>query len=319
MIERPKRLSDFIGQERVKKILKVAIESAKKRGEPLDHVLFYGPPGTGKTTLSTIIANELDREIKLVSAPTIERKGDLLGILTSLSEGDVLFIDEIHRLNRAVEETLYSAMEDFRVDVVMGGKRTVSIELAPFTLIGATTRLNLLTPPLRSRFGIVCRLELYTPEEMKEVARRGAQKLNIKLTEGALELLGSCSRGTPRILNQILKRVRDFATVHRWEEVGKEEVEMVLKELGIDSLGLDRLDRKILETIAEVFKGGPVGLTTLATVLKEDPETIENVHEPYLIEMGFIVKTPRGRKLTEKGWKAIGVEGILPLNLFEQS
>ncbi|RKQ61823.1 Holliday junction DNA helicase subunit RuvB [Thermovibrio guaymasensis] len=305
MIERPKRFSEFIGQERVKRVLKVAVESARRREEPLDHVLFYGPPGTGKTTLSTIIAKELDREIKMVSAPTIERKGDLLGILTSLKEGDVLFIDEIHRLNRAVEETLYSAMEDFRVDVVMGGKRTVSIEIPPFTLIGATTRLNLLTPPLRSRFGIVCRLELYTPDEMKEVARRGGEKLKLNLDEEALELLGRCSRGTPRILNQILKRVRDYATVHNWEKVGKKEVEKVLGELGIDSYGLDRLDRKILETIAKVFKGGPVGLTTLATVLKEDPETIENVHEPYLIEMGFIVKTPRGRMLTEKAWAII--------------
>ena len=308
MIERPRTLDEFIGQERVKRILKVAIESAKKRGEPLDHVLFYGPPGTGKTTLSTIIARELGKEIKLVSAPTIERKGDLLGILTGLNEGDVLFIDEIHRLNRAVEETLYSAMEDFRVDVVMGGKRAVSIELAPFTLVGATTRLNLLTPPLRSRFGIVCRLELYTPQEMKEVARRGAEKLGINLSEDALELLGSCSRGTPRILNQILKRVRDYATVHGWKEVNSEKVKRVLEELGIDSHGLDRLDRKIIKTIAGVFKGGPVGLTTLATVLKEDPETIESVHEPYLIEMGLVVKTPRGRKLTQKGWSLVKPE-----------
>ncbi len=317
LIERPEKLSDFIGQERVKRLLKIAIESAKKREEPLDHVLFYGPPGTGKTTLSTIIAKELGTDIKLVSAPTIERKGDLLGVLTTLNEGDILFIDEIHRLNRAVEETLYSAMEDFRVDLVMGGKRAVSIELPPFTLIGATTRLNLITPPLRGRFGLVCRLELYSPGEMKEIARRGAQKLNLKVTEEALELLGRCSRGTPRILNQILKRVRDFATFYGWEEVGKERAKEVLKELGIDSRGLDRLDRKILKTIATTFKGGPVGLTTLATVLKEDPETIESVHEPYLLEMGFIVKTPRGRKITPEGLKVIsGCE--LPLNLFNQ-
>jgi len=315
LIERPKKFEDFVGQEEVKRLLKVAVESAKRRGEPLDHLLFYGPPGTGKTTLSTIVANELGREIKILSAPTIERKGDLLGVLTTLNRGDVLFIDEIHRLPRAVEETLYTAMEDFRVDVVMGGKRAVSIELQPFTLIGATTRLNLITPPLRSRFGLVCRLELYAPEEMKEVARRGAEKLGLKLTEGALELLGSSARGTPRILNQILKRVRDYATVRGWEEVDEEKVELVLKELGIDSYGLDRLDRRILETIYKVFKGGPVGLTTLATVLKEDPETIESVHEPYLIEMGFIVKTPRGRKITERGLEAIGAE---PPSLFKE-
>ncbi|WP_457677877.1 Holliday junction branch migration DNA helicase RuvB [Thermovibrio sp.] len=308
MIERPKKLSEFVGQEEVKKVLKVAIESAKKRREPLDHILFYGPPGTGKTTLSTIVANELGKEIKLVSAPTIERKGDLLGILTTLNEGEVLFIDEIHRLNRAVEETLYGAMEDFRVDIVMGGKRAVSLELPKFTLIGATTRLNLLSSPLRTRFGIVCRLELYKEEELVEVARRGGEKLGLKLTEGALKLLSRCSRGTPRVLNQILKRVRDYAIVLEWKEVGEKEVEKVLKELGIDAFGLNRLDRKIIETIGKTFKGGPVGLTTLSTVLKEDPETIESVHEPYLIELGFIVKTPRGRKLTEKGWEVLGVK-----------
>jgi len=305
LIERPKRFEDFVGQEGVKRVLKVAVESAKRRGEALDHILFYGPPGTGKTTLSTIVANELGKEIKILSAPTIERKGDLLGVLTTLNRGDILFIDEIHRLPRAVEETLYTAMEDFRVDVVMGGKRAVSIELQPFTLIGATTRLNLITPPLRSRFGLVCRLELYSLEEMKRVAERGARKLGLKVSDGGLELLASSARGTPRILNQILKRVRDYATVEGWEEVDRDKVELVLRELGIDSYGLDRLDRKILETILKVFKGGPVGLTTLATVLKEDPETIESVHEPYLIEMGFIVKTPRGRRITDRGIKAV--------------
>ncbi len=315
MIERPKSFNEFLGQERVKRLLKVAVESAKRRKEPLDHVLFYGPPGTGKTTLSYIIANELGCEIKVVAAPTIERKGDLLGLLTTLNEGDVLFIDEIHRLNRAVEETLYSAMEDFRVDVVTGSGRAtaVTIELPPFTLIGATTRLNLLTPPLRSRFGIVCRLELYSPEELKEIARSVSAKLGVELTEGALSLVARCSRGTPRILVQTMKRIRDFAVVNGWEKVKEENVEKVFSELGIDSFGLDRLDREILKTIAEKFNGGPVGLNTLATVLKEDVETIENVHEPYLIEMGFLIRTPRGRRITQKGLEAIGKKAELPL------
>ena len=308
MIERPKTFDEFLGQEQVKRLLKVAVESAKRRGEPLDHVLFYGPPGTGKTTLSHIIANEMGAEIKVVAAPTIERKGDLLGLLMSLNEGDVLFIDEIHRLNRAVEETLYSAMEDFKVDVVSGSSRStaVTLEIPPFTLIGATTRLNLLTPPLRSRFGLICRLELYTVEEMVKVAEAVSRKLKLKVDREGLELLARCGRGTPRILIQVMKRVRDYAVVHNWEVVDREKAERVLNELGIDSFGLDRLDRKILETIAEKFKGGPVGLNTLATVLKEDVDTIENVHEPYLIEMGFLVRTPRGRKITERGLEAIG-------------
>jgi Holliday junction DNA helicase RuvB len=315
VIERPKSFNEFLGQDRVKRLLKVAVESAKKRKEPLDHVLFYGPPGTGKTTLSYIIANELKSEIKVVAAPTIERKGDLLGLLMSLNEGDVLFIDEIHRLSRAVEETLYSAMEDFKVDIVTGGGRStaVTIELPPFTLIGATTRLNLLTPPLRSRFGIVCRLELYSPEELKEIARSVSKRLKVELDEGALSLVANCSRGTPRVLLQIMKRIRDFAVVHGWEVVKREYVERVFSELGIDSYGLDRLDREILKVIAEKFKGGPVGLNTLATVLKEDVDTIENVHEPYLIEMGFLIRTPRGRKITERGLEAIGKTLELPL------
>ncbi len=309
MIGRPTSLDEFFGQEKVKRVLKVAIESAKKRKEPLDHILFYGPPGTGKTTLSMIIAQELGACIKVVSAPTIERKGDLIGLITSLSEGDILFIDEIHRLNRAVEESIYSAMEDFRLDLVVSGTRarSVSIELPKFTLIGATTRLNLLTSPFRSRFGIICRLELYTTEELVRIAHYNSQKLGIPFTEKAIELIAKCSRGTPRILNQILKRFRDYVTVNNWRVVTEDLAEKVLQELGIDSFGLDAMDRKILETIAKVFKGGPVGLNTLATVLKEDVDTIENVHEPYLIEMGFLVKTPRGRKITPEGLRAIGL------------
>ncbi|GAB6075817.1 Holliday junction branch migration DNA helicase RuvB [Desulfurobacterium crinifex] len=308
MIERPERLEEFLGQEKVRKILKVAIESAKRRGEPLDHVLFYGPPGTGKTTLSMIIAKELGREIKIVSAPTIERKGDLVALITSLNEGDVLFIDEIHRLNRTIEESIYSAMEDFRIDIVTGGTRakSFSIDLPRFTLIGATTRLNLLTPPFRSRFGIICRLELYSVPELKEIAKRNSIKLGINMTERALEVLARCSRGTPRILNQLLKRFRDYATVNNWDKIDEKRTEEILTELGIDSHGLDHMDRKILKTIAETFKGGPVGLNALATVLKEDVDTIENVHEPYLIELGLIVRTPRGRKVTAKALELLG-------------
>ena len=314
MIERPEGLEEFLGQEKVRKILKVAIESAKRRGEPLDHVLFYGPPGTGKTTLSMIIAKELGREIKIVSAPTIERKGDLVALITSLNEGDVLFIDEIHRLNRAIEESIYSAMEDFRIDIVTGGARakSFSIDLPRFTLIGATTRLNLLTPPFRSRFGIICRLELYSVPELKEIAKRNSVKLNINLTERALEVLAHCSRGTPRILNQLLKRFRDYATVNNWDKIDEKRAEEILRELGIDSYGLDHMDRKILKTIAETFKGGPVGLNVLATVLKEDVDTIENVHEPYLIELGLIVRTPRGRKVTAKALEILGYKVAQP-------
>ena len=314
MIERPEGLEEFLGQEKVRKILKVAIESAKRRGEPLDHVLFYGPPGIGKTTLSMIIAKELGREIKIVSAPTIERKGDLVALITSLNEGDVLFIDEIHRLNRAIEESIYSAMEDFRIDIVTGGARakSFSIDLPRFTLIGATTRLNLLTPPFRSRFGIICRLELYSVPELKEIAKRNSVKLNINLTERALEVLARCSRGTPRILNQLLKRFRDYATVNNWDRIDEKRAEEILRELGIDSYGLDHMDRKILKTIAETFKGGPVGLNVLATVLKEDVDTIENVHEPYLIELGLIVRTPRGRKVTAKALEILGYKVAQP-------
>jgi len=310
LIERPRSLEEFFGQEKVKKVLKIAIESAKRRGEPLDHVLFYGPPGTGKTTLATIIAQELGKEIKIISAPMVERKGDIVAVIMSLNEGDVLFIDEIHRLNRAVEETLYTAMEDFRIDIVSGAGRgrAVSIELPKFTLIGATTRLNLLTPPFRSRFGMICRLELYSVEELKVIAGNNVKKLGLVVTEEGLLKIAKSSRGTPRIMNQLIKRVRDYAVVHGWEKVTGERVDFILRELGIDEFGLDSLDRKILKTIAEVFKGGPVGLNTLAAVLKEDVDTIENVHEPYLVEGGFLVRTPRGRKITDKGFLVIGMK-----------
>jgi Holliday junction DNA helicase RuvB len=308
LIERPSGFHRFVGQEKVKRVLKVAVESAKRRGEPLDHVLLYGPPGTGKTTLSMIIARELGKNIKVVSAPSIEKKGDLLAMITSLKEGDVLFIDEIHRLSRAVEESMYSAMEDFCLNVATGSssKSSVSISLPRFTLVGATTKLNLLTPPLRSRFGIVCRLELYTVEELKEIARRNAKSLGISFDDASLSIIARSSRGIPRVLNQLLRRFRDYATVCGWSTFNEWRTRKVLKELGIDAYGLDHMDRKILKTIAGVFKGGPVGLNTLAVVLKEDVATIEHIHEPYLIEMGFIVKTPRGRKITPIGLRVIG-------------
>ncbi|SNR62679.1 Holliday junction branch migration DNA helicase RuvB [Desulfurobacterium atlanticum] len=306
---RPLYLKDFTGQEKVKKILEIALSSAKKRQATLDHILFYGPPGTGKTTLATIIANEMEKNIKIVSAPMIEKKGDLVALINSLQEGDILFVDEIHRLSKQIEETIYSAMEDFRIDIVSGGglrARNFSINLPKFTLIGATTRLNLLSSPFRSRFGIICRLELYSVEELIEIARKNTIKLNIKLTEEALFEIAKCSRGTPRILNQLLKRVRDFAVVHNWEVVDREKSLHILKELGIDENGLDSMDRKILQVIYEVFKGGPVGLNALSLALNEDKDTIENVHEPFLVKMGFIIRTSRGRKITNLGLKAIG-------------
>ena len=312
---RPQSLDQFFGQENVVRVLKVAVESAKKRGSTVDHILFYGPPGTGKTTLSMIIANEMGSLLKVVSAPMIERKGDLVALISSLNEGDILFIDEIHRLNRSVEESIYSAMEDFRVDILTGGVRakSISIELPRFTLIGATTRLNLVSPPLRSRFGLTCRLELYSVDEMERIALRTADFLNLRMERDALKIVASCSRGTPRVLNNIMRRIRDYATVKGWETVSSENVRFVLEELGIDSLGLNAMDRKILETIARVFKGGPVGISTLSLALNEDVDTIESVHEPYLIKLGMLIRTPRGRKITERAYRHIGIPH-LPLS-----
>ncbi len=307
---RPESLSQFCGQKSAVRILKVAIESAKKRNSVLDHILFYGPPGVGKTTLSMIVAKEMGTGLKIVSAPMIERKGDLIALINSLDEGDILFIDEIHRLQRSVEESIYSAMEDFRIDVVSGSglrAKSFSIELPRFTLIGATTRLNLVSAPLRSRFGITCRLDLYSEDELEQIADRTAKFLNISLEKEALKLVARCSRGTPRILNQIIRRIRDYSTVKGWSSVGSDEVRIVLKELGIDELGLDPMDRKILETIALTFKGGPVGLNTLSLALSEDVDTIENIHEPYLIKIGMLIKTPRGRKITDKAYKHLKI------------
>jgi len=298
----PKSFKEFLGQDGVKRVLRTAVEAAKKRGEPLDHVLFYGPPGTGKTTLSKILAAELGTGIKIISAPTVERKGDIVAILSSLSEGEILFIDEIHRLGKPIEETLYTAMEEFKVYVVSPARRKpIVIDVPPFTLIGATTRLNLLSPPFRSRFGIVCKLEPYSERELVEIGKMLANKYSIAITEDALKLFATGSRGTPRILKQLINRLRDYVHVYDWKVVDKERAKFVLSELGIDENGLSPLDRKIIKTIAKTFNGGPVSITTLAMVLKEDIDTIQNIHEPFLIEKGLLVKTSKGRKLTPKG------------------
>ncbi len=298
---RPKRLAEYIGQEQVRRSLDIFIKAALGRGEPLDHVLFHGFPGLGKTTLSYIIANEMGAGIKVTSGPVIERQGDLAAILTGLQEGDVLFIDEIHRLNHVVEEILYPAMEDFQLDLIIGqgpGARSVKMDLPHFTLVGATTRTGLLTPPLRDRFGVVLRLEFYTPEELVTIVRRSAAILGMDIDEsGALEL-GKRSRGTPRIANRLLRRVRDFAQVGRHKVVDREVADAALKMLGVDQLGLDEMDRRIMSTIIDKFQGGPIGLETLATVVCEEKNTLEDVYEPFLIQSGFLNRTPRGRVAT---------------------
>ncbi len=298
---RPKRLRDYIGQEQVRKSLEVFITAAKNRGEPLDHVLFHGFPGLGKTTLSYIISNEMESGIKVTSGPVIEKQGDLAAILTSLQEGDVLFIDEIHRLNHAVEEILYPAMEDFQLDLIIGqgpGARSVKMDLPRFTLVGATTRTGLLTPPFRDRFGIILRLEFYSPEELVTIVQRSSTILGMKMDEkGALEL-GKRSRGTPRIANRLLRRVRDYAEVGGHAVVTAKVADEALDMLGVDKFGLDEMDRRIMLTILDKFQGGPIGLETLATVVCEEKNTLEDVYEPFLIQSGFLTRTPRGRMAT---------------------
>ena len=307
---RPEKIDDYIGQKTVKENMKVFMSAAKQRKEPLDHVLLYGPPGLGKTTLSNIIANEMGAKIKITSGPAIERPGDMAAILNGLDEGDILFVDEIHRLNRMIEEILYPAMEDFALDIVIGkgaGARSVRLELPKFTLIGATTRIGLLTAPLRDRFGVIQRLEPYTPEDLKKIVTRSAEVLDIEIDdEGALEIAGR-SRGTPRIANRLLKRVRDFAQVKYEGKITGDVAKDALDMLDVDKKGLDLTDRKMLLAMIEKFGGGPVGVDTLAVYIGEEAETIEDVYEPYLIQLGYIQRTPRGRIVTKSGYKHFGI------------
>ena len=306
---RPKMLDDFAGQKKIVDNLSVFIEAAKQREEALDHVLLHGPPGLGKTTLSYIIANELNTNIKLTSGPVLEKPGDLAGLLTNLEAGDVLFIDEIHRLNNVIEEYLYSAMEDYRIDIMIDtgpSARTIQIELNPFTLIGATTRMGLLTSPLRARFGINCHLDYYDIATLSRIIKRSAGILGVEITEdGAMEL-ASRSRGTPRIANALLRRIRDFAQIKGNGIIDLEISRFGLEALNVDEGGLDEMDNRILNTIIEKFKGGPVGITTIATAVGEEAGTIEEVHEPFLIMEGYIQRTPRGREATAKAYAHLG-------------
>ena len=307
---RPKVLDDYIGQETVKANLKVYIESAKMRGEPLDHVLLYGPPGLGKTTLSGIIANEMGVNIRTTSGPAIEKPGDLASILTNLADGDVLFIDEIHRLSRSVEEILYPAMEDYAIDIIIGkgpSARSIRLPIPKFTLIGATTRAGQLTTPLRDRFGVLFRLELYTPEELATIVKRSAGILEIDMTDDGAHSIASRSRGTPRIANRLLKRVRDFALVKGNGTITSEIAKVALEALEIDELGLDNIDRRMLESIIKFYGGGPVGLETLAATIGEEAITIEDVYEPYLMQIGFLARTPRGRCVTKLAYDHLGI------------
>ena len=314
---RPKKFDEYIGQKKIKDNLFIYIEAAKKRGEPIEHLMFYGPPGLGKTTLSNVVAHELGVNIRITSGPAIERAGDLASILTNLVEGDILFIDEIHRLNRNVEEVLYPAMEDFAIDLILGkgpSAKTMRIDLPKFSLIGATTKIGALSSPLRDRFGAIHRLEFYTDSELAQIIKRSAKILNVTIEEAGIKEIAKRSRRTPRIANRILKRVRDYAEVRHNGVIDKKIADLALNKLDIDEIGLDQNDRDYLRTIIEKFKGGPVGLETIAAATSEDKDTIEDVIEPYLLQLGFIDRTPKGRVANESAYLHLNIEKPLSVN-----
>jgi Holliday junction DNA helicase RuvB len=308
---RPERFDEFIGQEKVKENLKIFVQAAKSRGESLDHVLLYGPPGLGKTTLASILSKELGVDMKTTSGPVLDKAGDLAGILTNLNEKDVLFIDEVHRLNSVVEEYLYSAMEDFKIDILIDrgpNARSIQLNLPKFTLIGATTRAGLLTPPMRARFGVVSRLDYYLPEEIMKIVKRSSKIINVEIDDGGALEIAKRSRGTPRVANRLLKRTRDFAQVKGDGKITKEIADMSLKMLEVDEYGLDDLDKRVMFAIMEKFSGGPVGINTLSVTVGEESDTIEELCEPFLIQEGYLNRTPRGREATELAYKRFGIK-----------